>query len=93
VANGPWYYSISNRNGYNNTDYFILSAWDDRDNLNLLHVWIFHKNDIIRGRIFWKRKGFVITNTPKKLMEFQDYELTDDLVMLKKLFEELKEEI
>ncbi len=26
-------------------DYFILSAWDDRDSLNPLHVWIFYKND------------------------------------------------
>lgn len=89
-----WHYSISDRNGYNNnTDYFILSAWDDRDNLNILHIWIFYKNDMVRGEKFWKRKGFVITNTPKKLKEFQNYELTDELAILRELYKKLKEEI
>ena len=28
-------------------DWFILSAWDNRDSLTPLHVWAFHKDDIV----------------------------------------------
>jgi hypothetical protein len=56
--------------GYNSiADWFILSAWDNRDCLNPLHVWIFQKNDIVRGRKFCEFGNFSITNTPKKLKE------------------------
>lgn len=71
---------------YNNiADYFILSAWDNRDSLNPLRVWIFHKDDIIRGKKFWKREFIWITNTPKSLIEFKKYEFSDRLEKLKDL--------
>lgn len=78
---------------YNNiADWFILSAWDNRESLNPLHIWIFHKNDIVRGRKFWRRDSFSITNTPEKLKEFEKYEVTDRLDKLKELVNKLKEE-
>lgn len=77
---------------YNNiADWFILSAWDNRDSLNPLHVWIFHKNDIIRGREFWKRYSFTITITSERLKEFEEYEITDRLEKLKEIINRLKD--
>ncbi len=77
-----WHFYI----GYNNiADYFILSAWDNRDSLTPLHIWIFHKNDMVRHAKFWRREGFIITNTPKKLKELKKYEVTDRLDKLKEL--------
>lgn len=79
---------------YNNIiDFFILCGCDNREELNILHVWIFHKNDIIRYKKFWRRESISISNSQMLLSEFQDYELTDELVILKKLCEELKEEL
>ena len=84
---------------YNNiADYFILSAWDNRDSLNPLHVWIFHKNDMVRkgrgccsGRVkFWKRDMFSITNTPEKLKEFAQFEVTGRLEKLKEICDRIK---
>ncbi len=48
-------------------------------NMNLLHLWLIHKDDIIRGYSFWKREGFTITNTPEKLEELKEYEIIDGL--------------
>lgn len=86
------YSKLSNWSGWrfpirwnNIADYFILSAWDNRDSLTPLHVWIFHKNDIIRGRKFWRRDSIVITNTYMALIEFKNYEVTDRLDKLKEL--------
>lgn len=72
-------------NWNNITDYFILSAWDNRDSLNPLHVWVFHKNDIVRGRKFCKFGGFSVTNSPKRLKEIEKFEVTDRLDKLKEL--------
>lgn len=78
-----WNYYVN----YNDkVDYFILSAWDDKDDLNILHVWIFHKDDIIGDKKFWKRENFTITNLVTKLKEFDKYELEKkDLEQLKNL--------
>lgn len=74
---GIWYNNI--------TDWFILSAWDSRDSLIPLHVWIFHKNDVVRGRKFWRRESFSITNNPEKLKELEKWEVTNRLEKLKEL--------
>lgn len=62
-----------------------MSAWDNRDSLTPLHIWMFHKNDMVRHAKFWRREGFIITNTPKKLKELEKYEVTDKLDKLKEL--------
>lgn len=66
-------------------DYFIFSGWDDRDSLNPLHVWIFHKDDIVRGRPIWMGNSLAITNTPECLKEFEKYEVTNRLNKLKEI--------
>ena len=76
----------------NIADVFILSCWDDRNSLNPLHIFAFHKNDIVRGRKFCKFELFVITNTPKKLKELEKWEVTDRLNKLKEICNVLKEE-
>jgi len=86
---GRWEFYID----YNNiADWFILSAWDNRDSLNPLHVWIFHKNDIIRGKIFWRRSALAINNTTKGLREFKKWEVTDRLDKLKELCNRIRQE-
>lgn len=77
-----WVFGIK----WNNiADWFILSAWDNRDSLTPLHVWTFHKNDIVRGRKFWRRDSLTITNTQEGIREFEEYEVTDRLKKLKEL--------
>lgn len=77
-----WQFSIR----YNDiADWFILSAWDNRDSLTPLHVWAFHKNDIIGGRKFWRREIFSMANTPKALKYLEKYEITNRLEKLKEL--------
>ncbi len=71
---------------YNNiADYFILSGWDNRESLQPICVWIFHKDDIVRGKKFWKRDTITITNTPEGLKQFEKYEVTNRLDKLKEL--------
>jgi hypothetical protein len=69
----------------NIADWFILSAWDNRDSLNPLHVWIFYRYDIVRGRKFCEFDSFLVTNTPEKLKELEKWEVTDRLDKLKEL--------
>lgn len=82
-----WHFPIRHNNI---ADWFILSAWDNRESKNPLHVWAFHKNDIVRERKFWKRESFLITNTPECLKEFEKYEVTNRLYKLKELCNRLK---
>lgn len=71
-------------------DYFILSAWNDRDSLTPLHIWIFHRDDIVRGYPFWMRGSLNISDTPKQLKEFEKYDVTDRLEKLNELCKKLK---
>lgn len=66
-------------------DYFIFSGWDNRDSLSPLHVWMFHKDDIIRGSLLWMRNSLAITNSPKGLAEFNDFDVTNRLNKLKEI--------
>lgn len=85
-----WRFSIR----YNDiADWFILSAWDNRDSLQPLYVWAFHKNDMVKYRIgrhnvlkkFCNRESIAIPNTPEGLKEFEKYEVTNRLIKLKEL--------
>jgi len=71
-------------------EYFIFSAWDNRDNLNLLHIWMINKNDIVRERKFWRRDAINITNRHKYLIEFNRYEIINELDKLKEIIRESK---
>jgi hypothetical protein len=71
---------------YNNiADYFILSAWNNRDSLEPLHIWVFHRNDIVRNAPFWNRNGFWITNRHEYLAIFDAYEVKNRLDKLKEV--------
>jgi len=75
---------------YNDTpDFFILCGCDNRFDTNPMHIWIFHKNDIVRGYKFWRRNGLHITNKPEKLQEFCRHELYDELEILKRIVTEI----
>lgn len=62
---------------FNNVDYFILVGWDNRDNLKLMHIWMIHKDEIIRNRKLWRRDMMCITNTANCLEMFDQYEIKD----------------
>ena len=85
-----WKYPIRQNNI---ADWFILSAWDDRESLNPLHVWVFHKEDIVRGRKFWMIDSFSINNTPKGLKELEKYEVTNRLDKLREICNRNNDEI
>lgn len=75
-----WYYCM-NYNSF--ADYFILSAWKDRESLEPIHVWAIHRDEIIRGAPFWMRNCISIIDSPESLEEFEKYELKDKLEKLK----------
>lgn len=67
----------------NATDYFLILAFDDRENLNLVYVWLIGKNEIIRGNKFYMRDSIKITNTRRGALEFKRFDWTDKLECLK----------
>ena len=87
-SNNTWDYPIGNRRNYNYNmvaDYFIISAWDNRESLNPFHVWVFHRDDIVRGEPFWMRMSISISNSEKVLKKFKKFEVTNRLDKLKEL--------
>ena len=89
---GRYPYWIFNIDWNNIADYFILSAWDSPESLIPLHIWIFHKNDMVRKgnsytvrEKFWRRGSITITNTPDCLKQFEKWEFTNRLYKLKEL--------
>lgn len=72
-------------------DIFILCGWSNRKNLDILHVWIYNKDDIMRNKKFWRRENFVITDKPKYLSRLRNNEILE-LETLKNLYNELKQE-
>lgn len=68
----------------NGSDIFILIGLDNIESLTPQHMWIFDRNDIVRGKEFWNRYCFYVTNGPKYLKELRKYELVDEIGMLRK---------
>lgn len=90
-----WKFSITG-----NVDYHILCVYDSRDNLEPLHILMFHKNNMVRKgkggfyrEEFWKRSAFTITNTSFGISQVEKYELKDELDILKELSKELLKEL
>lgn len=73
-------------------DFFILSGWNNRIDLDHLYTWLIHKDEIIRGRKLWRRDSLQILNRPKYLLEFKRFELTDKIEKLKDICKKLKED-
>lgn len=78
-----WQYLIDRND---KTDYFLLSGWDDRENMDLLILWLINKDEEVRGRPFWDRKSFSIRiDQDDQLKEMQKYEVRDKLLKIKEL--------
>jgi hypothetical protein len=56
-------------------DYFLCLAFDDRDSLNPLHVWL------IPGELINDKKSISITNTDMSLVKWKQYEKPIDNVL------------
>lgn len=83
-----WNFSIR----YNNiADYFILVAFDNRSDLNPLHIWLISKNEIMRGKKFYKRDNFSVTNKYRNLLPLKRYEVVDKLKKMIDCCDKLKE--
>lgn len=48
-----------------------------------MHIWLIHKDEIIRGGKLWRRDAILITDRPFYLLQFDKYELKDELGILK----------
>lgn len=54
---------------------------------------MFHKDEIIGEKGFWRRESISITNSQRFLLGFRRFDLIDELEKLKELCKELKQEI
>lgn len=85
-----WYIYVFSINNNGMADYFLLIGINNRTKLDIMHLWLFRKEDIIRGKELYRRKILTIVNKPKKLLEFKRYEVTEKL---KSIMMTLKEDI
>lgn len=74
-------------------DYFLLIGFDDRENLEPMHIWLFKKDEMMRGKPFYMRTSFLITDDPITLEIFGVWELTDKLEKMKECCDNLKNDI
>lgn len=71
---------------FNNiTDYFVILAFGDIENLSLRHIWMIGKNEIIRGNKFYNRSSIKITNKYRFLLLFKRFDWIDKLESLKNI--------
>ena len=75
-----WYFNI-NKNKI--TDYFLLLAFDNREDLNPLHIWLIKNDEIINDGKLNDKKGLHIYNSFKSIQKYKKYELVDRLEKLK----------
>lgn len=86
--NNRWKFAI-NQNKI--ADYFLLIAFDNREELNVIHIWIIKSDEIIGKRNLFRTKKLneletlVITNNNKNLTEFSKYELSDKIDKVKEV--------
>lgn len=72
-------------------DYFLLLAFDNRENLNPIHIWLIKADEIIRGRKLNKFSGLGISSTHTE--EFKKYEINDKLDRIKEECNKFKERL
>ena len=66
------------------TDYFLLIGIDNRESLKIIHIWLIHKDEIIKkGKnnedVLYKRDTFTITNDEYYLSYFSEYDIIDKI--------------
>jgi hypothetical protein len=87
VSNTPipyWQYAIR-RNQV--PDYFILSAWDNRESLTPMYIWIIKGHEDFRtqtsNRPFWGRMSWNVYATKKGIARMDKYQMINKLEELK----------
>ena len=71
-----WPYTIARNKG---CDYFLLIGFDNREQLNPLHIWLIKSDLIINEQPIQNKAKLVITNTSHSLARWLQYELTGKL--------------
>lgn len=70
-------------------DYYILSAWDNRESLDPLFVWIIKSNEIFittqSRKLFWDRENLSISFNENGIKKMKQYEANDKLDKLKEI--------
>jgi len=82
-----WIFQI-NRNKI--ADYFLLLAFDNREDLNPLHIWLIKGDEIINNGKLNDKTGLRIQNSINILQRFNKYEQTNKLEELKECCNNLK---
>jgi hypothetical protein len=77
-------------------DYFLLLAFGNRKDKNLIHIWLIKRNEMIKKRgykkeEFYKRISIKIYNRPEYLSLFQKYEYIDKLLCINEINDILKD--
>ena len=75
-------------------DYFFMVAFDNRENLNVIHIWLIKSDENIKTQSFDgklnERSGFTISNSEKILKKYVKYEIVDKLEEIQKICNEFK---
>lgn len=90
-----WLYEVS----YNNkTDYFLLIAIDNREDRNIVDIWLIHKNDNVQyghsysiRKEFWDRTGFSVCKSERCIKKLEKYSVIHKLSNLKEICDRIKE--
>lgn len=89
-TDGKWHY-LFRQNCI--ADYFMLFAFDNRIELNVLHIWMIGSNELSKHKKkFCELKGTAITNSEKVLKWYEKYELKDKLNVANRICKKLKNE-
>jgi hypothetical protein len=75
----------------NRADVFILTAWDNIENLGLIKAWIFDAHEIVNNKEFWNRESFLISTNKRSMDKYSKYEVDDerlDLIRNKILYDQ-----
>lgn len=87
---GHWSFGIN----YNDiADYFLLIGFDDRENLEPMHIWLFKKDEMMRGKPFYMRKSFSMEDSTVNSEVYSIWEMTDKLEKMKECCDKLKSDI
>ena len=78
-------------------DYFFMVAFDNRDDLNVLHMWLIKGDENIKTNKFDKklneRVSFTIINGEKLMKRYIKYEIIDKLDEVQKVCDEFKKNL
>lgn len=72
-------------------DYFLLLAFNNREDLEPEHLWLIKGTDKVKKKIINEIASIVIRNNPLSMYEYEDYELTDKLEKVKDCCDKLRE--